>query len=139
MTSTVADDLSDPRPYPFLLSSPNHAEIHRRQSGEDGLLSPTTGERRDHLLSSRSMLTSALELARQAVHLDYTDDNPAAVEAYARSVALLSLVIERGKRGEDTGTRRRSPEAQEKEVRRLQSIVCVERLLRLSVLKILEA
>jgi hypothetical protein len=140
MTSTVADDLSDPPPYSFLPSSPKHGERHRRQSGEDGLLSPTTGERRERPPSSRSALTRALELARQAVHLDSTNDNPAAaVEAYARSVALLSQVMERVKRGEDAGRRTRSPEAQEEEVRRLQNIVCVQHLLGLSVLKVLEA
>ncbi len=140
MTSTVAEDLSDPPPYSFLPSSPKHAERRRRQSGEDGLLSPTTAERRERPPSSRSALTRALELARQAVHLDSTNDNPAAaVEAYAQSVALLSQVMERVKRGEDGGRRIRSPEAQEEEVRRLQNIVCVQHILSLSMLKVFEA
>ena len=95
-------------------------------------LSPTNdrqhSERRP---SSRRALTRALELAREAVRLDSTNDDPyAAVVAYGRSVALLSEVMQRVIRGEDsteshrrrTG-RRRSVVAQEEEVRRLKSIV----------------
>jgi hypothetical protein len=81
--------------------------------------------------SSRRALTRALELAREAVQLDATNDDPhAAVIAYGRSVALLSEVMERVRRGEDTtdgrrkNGRRRSVVAQEEEVRRLKSIVC---------------
>ncbi|KAF8633922.1 hypothetical protein AX15_001107 [Amanita polypyramis BW_CC] len=123
MTSAPVEDLSDPPPSSFLPSSPKRVERRRRRSDEDGLLSPTTAERRERAPSSRSALTRALELARQAVHLDSTNDNPtAAVEAYAQSVALLSQVMERVKRGEDGGKRVRSPEAQEEEVRRLQNI-----------------
>lgn len=80
--------------------------------------------------SSRRALTRALELAREAVQLDATNDDPhAAVIAYGRSVALLSEVMERVRRGEDTSDgrrrngRRRSVVAQEEEVRRLKSIV----------------
>ncbi|KAF8559277.1 hypothetical protein OG21DRAFT_1503178 [Imleria badia] len=79
--------------------------------------------------SSRRALTRALELAREAVQLDATNDDPhAAVIAYGRSVALLSEVMERVRRGEDTSDgrkkngRRRSVVAQEEEVRRLKSI-----------------
>ncbi|KAI9572781.1 hypothetical protein HD554DRAFT_2202639 [Boletus coccyginus] len=79
--------------------------------------------------SSRRALTRALELAREAVQLDATNDDPhAAVIAYGRSVALLSEVMERVRRGEDTtdgrrnNGRRRSVVAQEEEVRRLKSI-----------------
>ncbi|KAJ7042508.1 hypothetical protein C8F04DRAFT_1076174 [Mycena alexandri] len=79
--------------------------------------------------SSRRALTRALELAREAVQLDSTNEEPqAAVIAYGRSVALLSEVMERVRRGEDsTETRRRngrprSAVAQEEEVRRLQNI-----------------
>ncbi|KAJ7786040.1 hypothetical protein B0H16DRAFT_1294665 [Mycena metata] len=79
--------------------------------------------------SSRRALTRALELAREAVQLDSTNEEPqAAVIAYGRSVALLSEVMERVRRGEDsTETRRRigrprSAMAQEEEVRRLQNI-----------------
>ena len=52
-----------------------------------------------------------------------------AIAAYAQSVALLSEVMERVKRGEDSGEsrrrngRRRSIVAQEEEVKRLKSIV----------------
>jgi len=95
-------------------------------------LSPTNerqhSERRP---SSRRALTRALELAREAVRLDSTNDDPyAAVVAYGRSVALLSEVMERVIRGEDStesnrrrNGRRRSVVAQEEEVRRLRSIV----------------
>ena len=95
-------------------------------------LSPTSerqnSERRP---SSRRALTRALELAREAVRLDSTNDDPyAAVVAYGRSVALLSEVMERVIRGEDNtdsnkrkNGRRRSVVAQEEEVKRLRSIV----------------
>lgn len=83
--------------------------------------------------SSRRALTRALELAREAVQLDSTNDDPhAAVLAYGRSVALLSEVMERVRRGEDTtertkrNGRRRSVVAQEEEVRRLKSIVRIQ-------------
>ena len=63
--------------------------------------------------------------------LDSTNDDPyGAVLAYGKSVALLSEVMERVMRGEDTteshrkkNGRRRSVVAQEEEVRRLKSIV----------------
>jgi hypothetical protein len=57
------------------------------------------------------------------------NDNPeAAVQAYGRSVALLSEVMERVRRGEESTEshrrrRRRSVAAQEEEIRRLQNIV----------------
>lgn len=83
--------------------------------------------------SSRRALTAALELAQEAVRLDTTNDDPiGAIQAYSRSVALLSEVMERVMRGEDTndngrdrrrGGRRRSVVAKEEEVRRLRSIV----------------
>jgi hypothetical protein len=79
--------------------------------------------------SSRRALTRALELAREAVQLDTMNDNPeAAVKAYGRSVALLSEVMERVRRGEESTEshrrrRRRSVAAQEEEIRRLQNIV----------------
>ncbi|KAI0274903.1 hypothetical protein BC834DRAFT_850194 [Gloeopeniophorella convolvens] len=80
--------------------------------------------------SSRRALTKALELAREAVKLDSTNDDPyGAVLAYGKSVALLSKVMERVMRGEDStessrrkGGRRRSVVAQEEEVRRLKAI-----------------
>lgn len=80
--------------------------------------------------SSRRALTRALELAREAVRLDSTNDDPyGAVVAYGKSVALLSRVMERVINGEDThestrrrGGRRRSVVAQEEEVRRLKAI-----------------
>ena len=85
--------------------------------------------------SSRRALTKALELAREAVKLDSTNDDPfGAVVAYGKSVALLSKVMERVMSGEDStdsirrrGGRRRSVVAQEEEVRRLKAIVCLTR------------
>lgn len=87
--------------------------------------------------SSRRALTKALELAREAVKLDATNDDPyGAVAAYGKSVALLSKVMERVMSGEDStdsirrrGGRRRSVVAQEEEVRRLKAIVCLARRL----------
>lgn len=95
------------------------------------LLSPTQSRHPSQPRpSSRRALTRALELAREAVQLDSTNDDPhAAVLAYGRSVALLSEVMERVRKGEDTtertkrNGRRRSVVAQEEEVRRLKSIV----------------
>lgn len=53
--------------------------------------------------SSRKALTAALELAKSAVQIDATNDDPhGAVLAYAKSVQLLSEVMERVMRGEDT-------------------------------------
>lgn len=65
------------------------------------------------------------------MRLDSTNDDPyAAVVAYGHSVALLSQVMERVMRGEDSteshrkqNGRRRSVVAQEEEVRRLKAIV----------------
>jgi hypothetical protein len=82
--------------------------------------------------SSRRALTRALELAREAVMLDSANDDPyAAVVAYGQSVALLSEVMERVRRGEDStesssrrrNGRRRSARAQEEEIKRLKKIV----------------
>lgn len=82
--------------------------------------------------SSRKTLTRALELAREAVRLDSTNDDPyGAIVAYGKSVTLLHEVMERVLRGEDGSDnshrrhsgRRRSIVAQEEEVRRLKSIV----------------
>lgn len=82
--------------------------------------------------SSRRALTRALELAREAVRLDSTNDDPhGAIQAYGQSVALLNEVMERVMRGEDSteprkkNGRRRSIVAQEEEVRRLRSIVSI--------------
>ena len=95
------------------------------------LLSPPETRASERRPSSRRALTRALELAREAVKLDSTNDDPyGAVMAYSRSVDLLSEVMERVMRGED-GTeghrrgngRRRSVVAQEEEVKRLKSIV----------------
>lgn len=153
-TSTPVSNSSSPQPPPSTvayassqassdpasksLSRPNHLNT---QAGTQDivpdrlLLSPhhphSSSESRP---SSRRALTRALELAREAVQLDATNDDPhAAVIAYGRSVALLSEVMERVRRGEDTSDgrrrngRRRSVVAQEEEVRRLKSIVCCTR------------
>jgi len=133
--STSVDDLSDPPPQSHLPSSSSRSadRNHDLYANEPrSLLAPPTDHphRSEHRPSSRRALTRALELAREAVQLDSTNDNPeAAVNAYAQSVALLSEVMERVRNGEDSTTdshrrrRRRSVAAQEEEVRRLQNIV----------------
>jgi hypothetical protein len=119
-------------------TSTRMAEQHH-DHGQSQLLSPPSTEQRP---SSRRALTRALELAREAVQLDLTNEDPeAAVNAYALSVALLSEVMERVRRGEDStesrrGRRRRSVAAQEEEVRRLQTIVRDFLLLSLSIILI---
>ena len=130
--SSSTDNLSDPPP-PSMLRTGTASPVQTHDIVPDRLLlSPSaprsSAERRP---SSRSALTRALELARQAVQLDSTNDDPyGAVEAYGRSVALLSEVMERVMRGEDSSEngrrrngRRRSVVAQEEEVRRLKAIV----------------
>ncbi|TFY82696.1 hypothetical protein EWM64_g1322 [Hericium alpestre] len=96
-------------------------------SAKEAMASSSSHEPRP---SSRRALTKALELAREAVKLDSTNDDPyGAVIAYGKSVALLSKVMERVMRGEDStethrkrGGRRRSVVAQEEEVKRLKAI-----------------
>ncbi|KAL5531835.1 hypothetical protein ACEPAF_5398 [Sanghuangporus sanghuang] len=52
-------------------------------------------------LASRRTLTRALELAREAVRLDSTGNDPhGAIRAYGESVALLNEVMEHGMHGE---------------------------------------
>lgn len=126
---STMDDLSDPPPQSFLPStSTSSRERHGVGPSERFLHPPSTEQRSEQRPSSRRALTRALELAREAVQLDSTNDNPeAAVSAYAQSVALLSEVMERVRRGEDSNDsrrrqRRRSVAAQEEEVRRLQNI-----------------
>ncbi|KAH8100585.1 hypothetical protein BXZ70DRAFT_937959 [Cristinia sonorae] len=129
--SSSTENLSDPPP-PSMLQSGPRSPVQTHDIVPDRLLlSPpaprTNAERRP---SSRSALTRALELARQAVQLDSTNDDPhGAVLAYGKSVALLSEVMERVMRGEDSSEssrrrngRRRSVVAQEEEVRRLKAI-----------------
>ena len=132
--SPSSDNLTDPPPRSILptASSSRALKQHHDIAPDRLLLSPpeprTPAEARP---SSRRALTRALELAREAVKLDSTNDDPyAAVMAYGRSVALLSEVMERVRRGEDStestrrrNGRRRSVVAQEEEVRRLKSIV----------------
>ena len=144
---TTHDDLSDPPPQSFLPPPPSQSEVastsasmSRRREQEipsEDLLQPTAAHRPDRRSenrqpSSRRALTRALELAREAVQLDSTNDNPeAAVQAYAQSVALLSEVMERVRRGDESTMdsrrrRRRSVAAQEDEIRRLQNIVRIQ-------------
>lgn len=128
--STSPYNLSDSPPRSQLRPAmdPPHQEIM-----PDRLRLSPTNERQhsERRPSSRRALTRALELAREAVRLDSTNDDPyAAVVAYGKSVALLSEVMERVIRGEEStepnkrkNGRRRSVVAQEEEVRRLRSIV----------------
>ena len=124
--SSISDALSDPPPQSQLPPAPSSSD---RNQNRRSSLAPQNPNRSEHRPSSRRALTSALELAREAVQLDSTNDNPvAAVNAYAQSVALLSEVMERVRNGEDSTEsnrrrQRRSISAQEKEVRRLQNIV----------------
>ncbi|KAH7915335.1 hypothetical protein BJ138DRAFT_1122704 [Hygrophoropsis aurantiaca] len=126
------DLLSDPPPPSMLHISTSRAMPHSQDIVPDRLLlsPPQPRSPSESRPSSRRALTRALELAREAVQLDSTNDDPhAAVMAYGRSVALLGEVMERVRRGEDStetgrrrGGRRRSVVAQEEEVRRLKSI-----------------
>lgn len=122
------EDLSDPPPLSFLPQSTSRV-FNKSQEISNNSQTPRESRRESRVPSSRRALTRALELAREAVQIDSTNDNPeAAVQAYGRSVALLSEVMERVRRGEDSTDhhrkhRRRSVAAQEEEIRRLQNIV----------------
>jgi hypothetical protein len=127
--SSSSDTLSDAPPRPMLQISSSRVTSHHHPPVPDRLLLPPSDHPRP---SSRRTLTRALELAKEAVKLDSTNNDPfGAVIAYGRSVALLSEVMERVRRGEDSAEsphrrrngRRRSVVAQEEEVRRLKSIV----------------
>lgn len=131
--SSSVDNLSDSPPRSMLRSgarSPTTNDIVPDRL----LLSPPEPRTSEPRPSSRRALTKALELAREAVKLDSTNDDPyGAVLAYGKSVALLSEVMERVMRGEDStevprkkNGRRRSVVAQEEEVRRLKSIVSTD-------------
>jgi len=142
----VYDDLSDPPPPSMLPASTSSAFPPPEPSPTRPThLEPESTSSRPRQPSSRRALTRALELAREAVELDSTNDNPeAAVAAYGRSVALLSEVMERVRRGEDStessrrrSGRKRTAEAQEEEVARLQTIVsCHQRSFISYILKI---
>ncbi|KAJ7630681.1 hypothetical protein FB45DRAFT_1027877 [Roridomyces roridus] len=96
-------DLEDPPPPSILTRAPTSSDDPPdppRDPPRDRL-APDRSEPR--IPSSRRALTRALELAREAVQLDSTNEEPeAAVMAYGRSVALLSEVMERVRRGEDS-------------------------------------
>ncbi|KAK0465365.1 uncharacterized protein EV420DRAFT_954835 [Desarmillaria tabescens] len=129
--ASSVDDLSDSPPPSILPPSSSRLQAPPLppDTDTDHLLVPTEPRPEHRPPSSRRALTRALELAREAVQLDSNNNNPqGAVMAYGRSVALLSEVMERVRRGEDTteprrrNGRRRSSVAQEEEVRRLQKI-----------------
>ncbi|KAI8995473.1 hypothetical protein BD414DRAFT_479657 [Trametes punicea] len=131
LNGTSADNLADSPPRSMLRPPAPQPPAPTAQEGapDRQLLTPNLDQRpNSQRPSSRRALTRALELAREAVKLDSTNDDPhGAVMAYARSVALLSEVMERVMRGEDStdrrrNGRRRSVVAQEEEVRRLKSI-----------------
>jgi hypothetical protein len=133
--SSSPEALSDPPPRSILHSSSSRAFTQHQEIVPDRLLLSPPEPRlpTESRPSSRRALTRALELAREAVKLDSTNDDPyGAVMAYGRSVALLSEVMERVRRGEDSteprrrNGRRRSVVAQEEEVKRLKTIVSVE-------------
>ncbi|SJL05963.1 uncharacterized protein ARMOST_09299 [Armillaria ostoyae] len=129
--SSSVDDLSDSPPPSILPPSSSRLQAPPLppDADADHLMPPSETRSGHRPPSSRRALTRALELAREAVQLDSNNNNPqGAVMAYGRSVALLSEVMERVRRGEDTteprrrNGRRRSSVAQEEEVRRLQKI-----------------
>jgi hypothetical protein len=127
--STSPEPISDLPPRYAATRSP--PQDHDHVPDRSLLSPPITRATPESRPSSRRALTRALELAREAVRLDSNNDDPhAAVLAYGRSVALLSEVMERVRRGEDSpeshrrhSGRRRSVVAQEEEVRRLKTIV----------------
>lgn len=131
--SSSTENLSDSPPRSMLRSAPRSPAPTHEIVPDRLLLSPPEPRSAEPRPSSRRALTRALELAREAVQLDSTNDDPyGAVVAYGKSVALLSEVMERVMRGEDSteshrrrNGRRRSVVAQEEEVRRLKSIVSV--------------
>ncbi|RDX56042.1 hypothetical protein OH76DRAFT_1477723 [Lentinus brumalis] len=130
--SSSSDNLADSPPPSIFRAPATQPPAPAQELSADRLLMPPTDQRSSSQSkpSSRRALTKALELAREAVRLDSTNDDPhGAVMAYAKSVALLSEVMERVMRGEDStetsrrrNGRRRSVVAQEEEVRRLKSI-----------------
>ncbi|KAH9898571.1 hypothetical protein C8Q73DRAFT_640821 [Cubamyces lactineus] len=130
LSGASTDNLADSPPRSMLRTPlPQPAATTQEANHDRYLLAPNMDQRPNgQRPSSRRALTRALELAREAVKLDSTNDDPhGAVMAYARSVALLSEVMERVMRGEDStdrrrNGRRRSVVAQEEEVRRLKSI-----------------
>jgi hypothetical protein len=139
MTASTASFHSSGAASPSLHSSPNHLQSTDSISQTPPNVSSSGRSQRP---SSRRALTAALELAKAAVQLDATNEDPhGAVVAYARSVQLLGEVMERVMRGEDAsgsghagstdgderrrGGRRRSVVAKEEEVRRLKAIVSV--------------
>ncbi len=130
-SSSSSDNLSDSPPRSMLRTVPRSPGPTHEIIPDRLLLSPPEPKSSEPRPSSRRALTKALELAREAVKLDSTNDDPyGAVIAYGKSVALLSDVMERVMRGEDSteshrrkNGRRRSVVAQEEEVRRLKSIV----------------
>lgn len=136
--SSSTDNLSDPPPRSMLRTA-TRSPVQTHEIVPDRLLlsPPEPRPPSEKRPSSRSALTKALELARQAVQLDSRNDDPyGAVLAYSKSVALLSEVMERVMRGEDSteshrrgSGRRRSVVAQEEEVRRLKSIVSLVHIL----------
>lgn len=143
MTNSTANHRSSGAASPSLHSPLNHLQStdsisHPSQTPPNSSSSAQAG--RSQRPSSRRALTAALELAKAAVQLDATNEDPhGAVVAYARSVQLLGEVMERVMRGEDAsgsghagasdgedrrrGGRRRSVVAKEEEVRRLKAIV----------------
>ncbi|KAI0670069.1 hypothetical protein C8Q78DRAFT_1146204 [Trametes maxima] len=125
LSGASSDNLADSPPRSMLRPPPPPAPATTQEAVPDRLLlAPNVDPRPSgQRPSSRRALTRALELAREAVRLDSTNDDPdGAVMAYARSVALLSEVMERVMRGEDStesskrrNGRRRSVVAQEEE------------------------
>jgi hypothetical protein len=104
-------------------SSPNRDQntSYRHSSSVPHVQSPN---RSKHRPSSLRTLTRALKLAREAVQIDSTNDDPvAAVSAYAQTVSLLNEVMERVENGGDSTGSHAGISAREREVERLKNIV----------------
>jgi len=94
---------------------------------------PTDESPSDSKPSFHRTITTALELAGEAVRLDTVGDEPiGAIQAYSRGVALLNESIELVRDGKDTNESRggrhggwsKSVVTKEEQLQRLKSIVC---------------
>ncbi len=138
-------------PLPAPVQSPSRSRDHTQSSSSHRHAPGTSSHSHKNKPSSRRALTAALELAKSAVLLDQTNDDPrGAVQAYANTVRLLGEVMDRVMRGEDPpssssstapgynsssgadaaaedrrrrGRRKSNVVAKEEEVRRLKAIV----------------
>ena len=117
-TSLHSDSTTQPKP----------ASFKALESAVERLLSPITELPPSQPRASPGRtLKEALRLAQEAVRLDSTGDPNGAVMAYAKSVALLSEVIEKTMREDSTGRngKGRSVSSKEEELQRIKQVVSV--------------